>query len=194
MYSLLLVLSVLLVSVVKMNLDDVCNCYHLNLISQEIVRWESVSYGLGLDAADVQAIKHDSDGTYDSQKFNMLRRWKHKKHTDATYRVLHDCFKSNNMDNLAEELYDIMKQPVPPEISKIMRKYQDKLKREYEKVPVICADHWPPRPSEVYINLALIKKQHIKIDDEYTIRTIHYSPDDVLNQKEPIELHDIFTF
>ena len=179
-----------------MNLDDICDCHHLHLISQKIVNWEMIPYGLELDAADVQAIKHDYI-TYDSQKFYMLCRWKHKKLSDATYRSLHNCFKSNNMDNLAEELYDIMKQPVSPVVSKIMQKYQDKLKRQYKKVPVIGADHWPPRPSDVYINLALIKQQRIKIskiDDEYTKDTIHYGPDDVLNEKEPIELQDIFTF
>jgi len=127
----------------------------------------------------------------------MLRRWKHKKHTHATYRVLHDCFKTNNMDNLAEELCDIMRRPILPVLSKIMQRYQDKLKRQYKKVRVIGADHWPPRPSEAYINLALIKQQRIKIsttDDKYTKYTIHFGPDDVLNEKEPIELHDIFTF
>jgi len=84
----------------------------------------------------------------------MLQRWKNKeKNTDSTYRVLCDCFISNNIHSLAEDLMEIMRQTVPPVVSKAMKKYQEKLKTQYKILPLIGLDHWPPRPSEVYINL-----------------------------------------
>ena len=186
-----------LVSTATVNLDDICDSDHLNLLSQKIVIWEEVVYHLGLDETDVQAIKHDGD-TYDLQKRCMLKRWNNKeKNTDSTYRVLHDCFISNGKSKLAEDLVEILRQPVQPVASKVMKKYKEKLEKQYRMLPLIGGDHWPPRPSEAYINLALIKQHRIKIgkiSDEYTRHTIHYGPDDILNEKEPIELPDIFKF
>jgi len=162
------------------------------------VIWEKIIYILGLDETDLEAIKRSHIKNYDLQKFNMLQRWKNKKkNTDSTYRVLHDCFITNDMYSLAEDLVEIMRQEVPVVVSKVMKKYQEKLKNEYKVLPVIDSDNWPPRPSEAYINLALINQRRVKIgkiDNDYIINTIHHCTDDILNEKEPIELLDVFKF
>jgi len=122
-----------IVFTVSVDIMDLVECYHLELLSQKIVRWEGIAYHLGLVEADVEAIKHDSD--YDSQKLYMLQRWKRKEHANATYKVLHSCFVKHENGNLAEDLLKIMKEKVQP--TSIIQRHQEKLKKHYKNFYIL---------------------------------------------------------
>ena len=59
--------------------------------------------------------------------------------------------------------------------------------------PEILEDSWPPRGSNTYINLALIKQGSIGKAGEYARNTIQGDMDDVLANKDSIEYEKIFT-
>ena len=59
----------------------------------------------------------------------------------------------------------------------------------------VSANKWLPSPTQKIFNLAIIKKEKIqrgKIDDEFVHKTIRGQVDDILLEKSPIELKDIF--
>ena len=59
--------------------------------------------------------------------------------------------------------------------------------------PEIPEDSWPPRSSNIYINLALIRQGNIEKAGEYARNTIQGDMDDVLANKDSIEYEDVFT-
>ena len=59
----------------------------------------------------------------------------------------------------------------------------------------LSANKWLPSPSQKIFNLAIIKKQKIqrgKLDDRFVYQTIRGQVDDILLDKSPIELKDLF--
>ena len=179
-------------------IDDVCHQNHLYQLSTEIVEWEIIATYLGFSEADTAAIKHNHANDYKLQKYQMLCEWKKRNGENATYRTLADIFSNNGHCILADKLLKtiMLNEPVPS-VSTVLEKFKGHLKLRY-KHGIRKHKQWPPLPaSEIYINLALIKEQNVKlnkIDDPYTRSTIHYCPDDVLKQKVPINLKDIFKF
>ena len=59
--------------------------------------------------------------------------------------------------------------------------------------PEIPEDSWPPRSSNTYINLALIRQGNIEMAGEYARNTIQGDMDDVLANKDSIEYEDVFS-
>ena len=59
--------------------------------------------------------------------------------------------------------------------------------------PEIPRDSWPPRGSNTYINLALIKQGSIEKAGEYARHTIQGDMDDIFSNKDSIEYEDVFT-
>ena len=59
--------------------------------------------------------------------------------------------------------------------------------------PEIPEDSWPPRSSNTYINLALIRQGNIEMAGEYARNTIQGDMDDVLANKDSIKYEDVFT-
>ena len=59
--------------------------------------------------------------------------------------------------------------------------------------PEIPEDSWPPRSSNIYINLALIRQGNIEKAGEYARNTIQGDVDDILANKDSIEYEDVFT-
>ena len=59
--------------------------------------------------------------------------------------------------------------------------------------PEIPEDSWPPRSSNTYINLALIRQGNIEKAGEYARNTIQGDMDDVLANKDSIEYESVFT-
>ena len=59
--------------------------------------------------------------------------------------------------------------------------------------PEIPEDSWPPRSSNTYINLALIRQGNIEKAGEYARNTIQGDMDDVLANKDSIKYEDVFT-
>ena len=67
------------------------------------------------------------------------------------------------------------------------------LAERYCAQPEIPEDSWPPRSSNTYINLALIKQGSIDKAGEYAHCTIQGDMDDVLANKDSIEYEQVFT-
>ena len=76
--------------------------------------------------------------------------------------------------------------------------YSSYLKNQYVEVLFtlqVSANKWLPSPTQKIFNLAIIKKEKIqrgRIDDEFVDKTIRGQVDDILLEKSPIELKDIF--
>ena len=76
--------------------------------------------------------------------------------------------------------------------------YGSYLKKQYVEAFFISrtsTDKWLPSPTQKIFNLAIIKKEKIqrgRVDDEFIHKTIRGQVDDILLEKSPIELKDIF--
>ena len=76
--------------------------------------------------------------------------------------------------------------------------YGSYLKKQYVEVlftQQISANKWLPSPTQKIFNLATIKKENIqrgRVDDAFIHKTIRGQVDDILLEKSPIELKDIF--
>ena len=163
-------------------INDVCHLDHLKLLSEKIVTWDMIAYHLGLTEGDTEVIKRNYPNDYKSQKYQMLREWKNKKGQCATYKSLCVTLTNAKEASLVNVLLDkIMKTPVSL-ITTTLQKCKNHLKVRYSRGIKYGQYTWPPLPSsESYINLALIKRQNVKlnkIDDSYTKSTIHHCPDD----------------
>ena len=78
-----------------------------------------------------------------------------------------------------------------------MSSYGDYLKTIYKKQDPTCTSttQWPPAPTSKVFKLAMIKKEKIqrgKIDEELVKLNITGKIDDILQQKTPVELQNIF--
>ena len=82
-------------------------------------------------------------------------------------------------------------------LSKAMRKYQKKLKQRYKNhKPVLLEEEWPQLSALKYISLAMIKKETVErgsITNEYICTTIHGNMDDILHEKVPVEVDQLFS-
>ena len=78
--------------------------------------------------------------------------------------------------------------------------YSSYPKKQTEYVEVlftlqVSANKWLPSPTEKIFNLAIIKNEKIqrgRVDDEFVDKTIRGQVDDILLEKSPIELKDIY--
>ena len=60
----------------------------------------------------------------------------------------------------------------------------------------VTSNKWLPSPTQKFINLAIIKKERIqrgKIDDDFVQKSIRGQIDDILLEKSPIKLEEIFS-
>ena len=78
-------------------------------------------------------------------------------------------------------------------VSVIVSPLKKVLVDRYCAQPEIPEDSWPPRSSNTYINLALIRQGNIEKAGEYARNTIQGDMDDVLANKDSIEYEDVFT-
>ena len=121
------------------------------------------------------------------------------------YRCLITALHEANRVDLIDELQRIViLQPIPTHRPLIqftsfdLDWYGSYLKKQYLEVlftSSISADKWLPSPTQKIFNLAIIKKEKIqrgRIDDEFVYKTIRGQVDDILLEKSPIELKDIF--
>ncbi len=65
-------------------LDQECSKDDLNVISQSLTRWATVSPWLGLTEADEEVIRGEKD--LERQRIDVLWNWKAKQGEGATYR------------------------------------------------------------------------------------------------------------
>ena len=75
--------------------------------------------------------------------------------------------------------------------------YGNYLKERHLQVHIaVTSNKWLPSPTQKFINLAIIKKERIqrgKIDDDFVQKSIRGQIDDILLEKSPIKLEEIFS-
>ena len=75
--------------------------------------------------------------------------------------------------------------------------YGNYLKERHLQVHIsVTSNKWLPSPTQKFINLAIIKKEIIqrgKIDDDFVQKSIRGQIDDILLEKSPIKLEEIFS-
>ena len=118
-------------------------------------------------------------------------------------RCLITAFHGANRVDLIDELQCLTTlQSIPlhklSTVRESIRWYGRYLKKQYVEVLFISqlsVNKWLPSPSQKIFNLAIIKKQNIqrgKLDDRFVYQTIRGQVDDILLDKSPIELKDLF--
>ena len=115
--------------------------------------------------------------------------------------ALHDA---NRVDLINELQRVVTLEPIPTHRPLIQLAkydldwYSSYLKKQYVEVLFtlqVSANKWLPSPTQKIFNLAIIKKERIqrgRVDDEFINKTIRGQVDDILLEKSPIELKDIF--
>ena len=97
-------------------------------------------------------------------------------------------FNKLNRVDIIDKLQDILR----------VKWYRRYLKKQYKEVffcSKVSANNWLPSPTQKIFNLAIINKEKIqrgRVDDEFIHKTIKGKVDDILIDKSPIELKDIF--
>ena len=115
--------------------------------------------------------------------------------------TLHDA---NRVDLIDELQRVVTLEPIPTHQPLIQLAkhdliwYGSYLRKQYVEILFtleVSANKWLPSPTQKIFNLAMIKKEKIqrgRIDDEFVHKTIRGQVDDILLEKSPIELKDIF--
>ena len=85
-----------------------CSEEHLAEIADSITDWRAVSPYLGLSDADESAILGSSPHSVAAQKIAMLRKWKHKRGTKATYKRLCRIFGKCGLRDLREKVTELL--------------------------------------------------------------------------------------
>ena len=88
--------------------------------------------------------------------------------------------------------HPILTTPVILRVSCPLDQFRGSLASMYLAKPKVPKDTWPPVSSETYINVALIKQGRSNYGEEYLHHTIRGDMDDILQQKEEIQLGKVF--
>ena len=84
------------------DLNQECSDQHLAKISRSIVDWHEIAPFLELTEPDEIAIRDSTPHSVPAQKMAMLRKWKQKLGTKATYKRLCQAFEDCEKGNLVE--------------------------------------------------------------------------------------------
>ena len=84
------------------DLNQECSDQHLAKISRSIVDWREIAPFLELAEADEIAIRDSTPHSVLTQKMAMLRKWKQKLGSEATYERLCQAFEDCEKGNLVE--------------------------------------------------------------------------------------------
>ena len=84
------------------DLNQECSDQDFAEISRSIVEWREIAPFLGLAEADEIAIRDSTPNSVPTQKMAMLRKWKEKLGTKATYKRLCQAFEDCEKGNLVE--------------------------------------------------------------------------------------------
>ena len=84
------------------DLNQECSDQHFAELSRSIVEWHEIAPFLGIAEADEIAIRDSTPNSVPAQKMAMLRKWKQKLGTKATYERLCQVFENCEKFNLVE--------------------------------------------------------------------------------------------
>ena len=92
------------------DMNKLCSEEHLAKISLWITEWREISPFLGLTQAEHQEILGSAPHSVRLQKTEMLRLWKEKRGTKATYKRLCRAFNECDMSDLVEQVQKLLRE------------------------------------------------------------------------------------
>ncbi len=185
-------LDKLLERVPSQELDSPCKDIHLCRIAQSIINWKCVAPFLGLSEAEENDIERDERKSGD-QKKAMVRVWRRKYGTEATYRRLATVF----FDHLQQaSLVDVICNTLLDNdgCGNTLEHYNDHLKSKYVN-EIASTPQWPPPPTRKAFNLAMIHRTPVQqgpVSEDYIRQTQMGKVDNIMQGKTAIALEDIF--
>ena len=99
---------VLLFTYVDMSLSKECSDEHLYQISQLIADWKEVAPALRLTQQDEADILGYAPSSVSAQRLYMLRKWREKYGTAATYQRLSDAFRNCARQDLVDKISELV--------------------------------------------------------------------------------------
>ena len=101
-------LEELLTSVSKKTLEKPCSDEHIVEIAREITNWRLIAPDLGLTAVDEEDIRQNHRDDVPIQRREMLRTWKQKFGSKATYGSLAKAFYKTKRVDLVEKVIALL--------------------------------------------------------------------------------------
>ena len=203
-------------------LDQPCRDDHLSEIALSLTNWQSMAPFLGLSEVDERAIMCRYPHELEMQNIAMLRKWKDKFGRTATFRKMVAILWRRGRTTSVERLCNILKESEEvndgedeeekeeqyrrPKRAKsynhetdatgVIPYYAVYLRGRYQtQIPSFLTLQWPPPPTRHVVNLAMIQEQNIRygpIDEDMVRLMLHGRVNDILYQKTPVKLEDIF--
>ena len=99
---------VLLFTYVDMSLSKECSDKHLYQISKLIADWKEVAPELRLTQQDEADILEYAPYSVSTQRITMLRKWRQKYGTAATYQRLSDAFRDCGRQDLVDKISELV--------------------------------------------------------------------------------------
>jgi len=194
-------LESLLSTVPSTKLNKPCKNEHLCEIARSITDWQSIAPHLKLIEADQEEIVHDHH-KITAQKIAMLRKWRQKCGSHATYQELARTFWKLDRIDLVEALCSVAKGDVPhgslPRSSRSpiknllqhfkktksprrdhnetmdtqLQPYTEHVRSVYHTEKPAFVKQWPPLENYQYINIAMIKLHKRQFGKDYEHRNL----------------------
>ena len=183
-----------------MALAEVCSEQHLAEIALWIVEWKEVSPFLGL----TQAEEHEIVGSVRSQKIAMLRKWKQKQGSKATYKRLCRAFRKCGLCDLEEKVKELLAEKSSSSDEETTSNslamhsntsHVDYLRVRYRSLSHSqTPQHWDYLPRCNFIQLTISRAQRLRSGPEEKIVKLsqHGQIDKIMNQEEKITLNQLF--
>ena len=192
-----------------MALAEVCSEQHLAEIALWIVEWKEVSPFLGLTEAE----EHEIVGSVRSQKIAMLRKWKQKQGSKATYKRLCKAFRKCGLRDLEKKVEELLAEKSSSESSdeaseeitsnslgtKADSSHSNNItylrtlymSLSHDQTP----QHWDHLPRCNFIQLAIVQAQRLRSgpDEKIVQLSQHGKIDRIMCQEEKITLNQLFS-
>ena len=189
-----------------------CSEAHLAIIADSISDWRAVSPFLGLMEAEESAILGSNPHSVPVQRIAMLRKWKQKRGTKATYKRLCRAFtiakRTDLVDKVKQLLEECTSSSSDEESENIsdyqfnlprsdpLTSYASYLKQLYKSMSHShTSQHWSHLPRCEFIQLAMIKDEEMRRGgpEEEMIRLAQQGKiETIVGRKESIDLHNLF--
>ena len=184
--------------------NEVCSEQHLAEIALWIIEWKEVSPFLGLTQAEEIEIIGSAPHSVRSQKIAMLRLWKQKQGSKATYKRLCRGFRRCGKLDLEEKVIRLLAENSSSSDeettlgSKSMHSntsHVDYLRVRYRSLSHSqTPQHWDYLPRCNFIQLTIARAQRLRSGPEEKIVKLsqHGQIDKIMSQEEKITLNQIF--
>ena len=85
-----------------------CSEDHFLHVSKHIAEWTEIAPYLEVTPTDVASIRQHDSTSLSAQTLGMLRKWRQKHGTEATYKRLADAFRKCERQDLVEKICELI--------------------------------------------------------------------------------------